>query len=131
MPEPEKAAAFGGGPGGAPGGAELADSTDARSRCELVLARAFRGIHHVPQWETRERAGDGYWIKLPYALASYDGDALTRLVVAAHDECVRIEILPHSRAAVKVLLHPRERDGQVWARHPTMEAATAAARTSS
>lgn len=96
------------------------------AKCQRVLAIAFRGIHHVFGWVKRRSAWtNGLSITTHQDLATFDFDVLTRLVVAAHDECVRVEIVPAMRN-LTILLHVREgRDGSMSHRHPTMEDAVA------
>lgn len=60
--------------------------------------------------------------------ATYDFDALTRLVVLCHDRCIRIEIIPASKGKMRLLFHGRSRTGGMSERHPTMEQAVAACR---
>ena len=97
--------------------------------CARVLARAYRGIHHVPYWRRRKPWGNGIAVSVQGRMATFDFDVLTRLVVAAHDECVRVEIVPGGPGLLKVCLHPRkDRVGPVWERHPTIEDAIVRAR---
>jgi hypothetical protein len=101
-------------------------SPEEEARIERVLAAAFRGIHHVPGWPRRKECGEGVSIIKLAGLATFDWDELTRLVIAAHDECVRVEILPASPRDLKILLHTRVRDAESsYERHPTMEEAVA------
>lgn len=92
-------------------------------RAERVLSKAFRGIHHAgnikkfggpyPWWETSVYGG----------LSTCDLDDMTRLVIAAHDNCVRVEVTSSGPRMVKLLLHNRKRDGTISERHPTIEEA--------
>lgn len=75
----------------------------------------------------------GYYdasITITRDLSSYDSDALTRLVFAAHDRCCRVEVAPSAPNRLRISAHPRKRDGDVAHRHPTLEAALAAWRES-
>lgn len=57
-------------------------------------------------------------------LSTFDFDYLTRLVVMAHDRCVRAEIVPSGPGRVGVVLHRRHtREGEAVKRHPTIEVA--------
>lgn len=95
------------------------------AKCERVLAIAFRGIHHVPGWSKRDACGpDGIEVRVSHTLDTFDYDVLTRLVVAAHDECVRVEVCPSMRD-LKLYLHVRKREGSFSERHPDMETAVA------
>jgi hypothetical protein len=97
-----------------------------QERIRNVLAQAFRGIHHCGKikkydvgtinemWETNQYGG----------MATYDFDQLTRLVIAAHDECVRVEISHSGPGLIKIRLWAREnRGGKFFEKHPTMEEA--------
>ena len=58
------------------------------------------------------------------SLATFDGAGLTRLVIGAHEECIRVEIDPVSFRYLAICMWPREgREGEVWFRHPTIEQA--------
>jgi hypothetical protein len=71
-------------------------------------------------------------------LSTYDRDVLARLVILAHDACVRVEVSaelgkggddeePH--AVLRIAAHQRgARVGRMWDRHPTIEEAIAAVR---
>lgn len=53
---------------------------------------------------------------------SYDYDGFFRLMVAAHDECIRFYLLPHKKGWFKICFHQRQRTGETSdKRHPTME----------
>ena len=59
-------------------------------------------------------------------LSTYDFDRLTRLVIAAHDAAVRLEVEPRTFRHLAITIWPREREHtSVWGRHPTMEQAIA------
>jgi hypothetical protein len=62
-----------------------------RQKTENVLAAVFYGLHRVEMGKIKEGPG---WLSLTIhrPLSTYDFDELTRLVVAAHDECVRVQI---------------------------------------
>lgn len=62
------------------------------------------------------------------AWATFDFSELTRLVIAAHDACLRLQLEPVSRGYMAVFLSPRTRDGGSMARHPTIEQAVEAFR---
>lgn len=57
-------------------------------------------------------------------LATWDVNGLTRLVIGAHDECIRVEIEPHGFGYLRISMWPRSgREGKMGERHPTMEQA--------
>lgn len=60
------------------------------------------------------------------SLATWDFDQLTRLVIGAHDECIRLEISPCSFQYIRISMWPRKgREGPMHSRHPTIEDAIA------
>lgn len=93
-----------------------------------ILVKAFRtGVYNLPiNWD-RARLGGGSWPMLAVnirtdGIATYDFDRLTRLVIAAHDECVRVEVSPSAPRYLKVSMWPRKgRDGSMMTSHPTIE----------
>lgn len=58
-------------------------------------------------------------------LATYDGQELTRLVFLAHAMCLRVEVDAAARNYLRLIFHPRQRDGGNWQRHPTLDQALA------
>lgn len=98
-------------------------------KAEAVLAVAYRGIHHVEGWEKRQPYGPGVSVLVDAGISTFDFDVLTRLVVAAHDECVRLEISGAGHYSLRLAFHSREREGRMSERHPTMEQAIDAARS--
>jgi hypothetical protein len=87
----------------------------------------FDGIYHqehavlAADWSSFYVA-----LNLTTDLSSYDGSLLMRLVVGAHDFCIRVEIVPCNFRYLKVYFHPREdRVGSFARRHPTIEDAIA------
>ena len=98
---------------------------------ELVelLCRAYRtGPWNLQPWRSLDTAGRGACRVLDHELATFDSDALTRLVIGAHDACRRVSIHPHTFRHLRILYHPRERDGDMMRRHPTMDEAVASFR---
>lgn len=58
----------------------------------------------------------------PSTLATFDFAGLTRLVVGAHDKCIRIEIEPCNMQRIAITMFPRRgREGSLFERHPTIE----------
>jgi hypothetical protein len=99
-----------------------------------VLAVAYYGLHHVPGWDKRKPWGDGLAVMVQSGLATFDYEALSRLVIAAHDECVRMEVGsvagPNGRYHVWLYFHDRQRDSTDYSkRHATIEEAIERCRT--
>lgn len=58
-----------------------------------------------------------------HLLATFDMAGLTTLVIGAHDECIRVEINPVNFRNVAICMWPRQREGGISERHPTIEQA--------
>ena len=57
-------------------------------------------------------------------LSTVDFDMLTKLVMLAHDRCIRVELAGGGPRHVGIILHARHtREGGIFDRHPTMEEA--------
>ena len=58
------------------------------------------------------------------AIATTDNPYLTRLVFAAHDACVRVQISSHTFRHIMIGMHSgRNREGGTMSSHPTIETA--------
>lgn len=104
----------------------------ATERMENVLRRTFRGMHHCPKIRKFNIGSEfEHWEINPFGgLSTFDSDVLTRLVIMAHDECVRVEIDSSGPGRVKIRLHARKRrtGGPFFERHNTLETAIARVR---
>src|SRR3990167_5588817 len=68
---------------------------DADTRLRAVVDLAFGGVHHVGKITKYEDGSPPMWsFTVSEGLSTFDASALTRLVVAAHDQCVRVSIYP-------------------------------------
>lgn len=113
----------------------IAQELEIERRAHAVLAIAYRGIHHVDGWSRRrvQAIGVGALCEVTvYAgdLATFDFDVLTRLVVAAHDQCTRLSLRQAGPRHLKLMFHLRQREGRIYERHPTIEEAIASVRGS-
>lgn len=98
-------------------------------KAQRVLARAYFGIHHVPYWNRRRGWGpEGVKVTVYGDVSTCDFDTLTRLVVAAHDECVRLRVMSGGPSYLVLAFTDRAREGDITERHPTMEEALERAR---
>jgi hypothetical protein len=105
------------------------EETPFKERAEKVLSIAFGGLHNIKRerihWYYLLTENECCEYNTYEELATYDGDILTRLVVSAHDECVRVAISASTPSMVKIQIWPRHlrNGGRMWERHPTMEQA--------
>jgi hypothetical protein len=91
------------------------------TRAEKLLGFVYRGIHHAPDI----KKFSGRWeINHHGQLSTFDFDELTRLVISAHDLCIRASVAASGPGMVKIMLHDRKtREGRMYDRHPTIEQA--------
>lgn len=115
-------------------GIPQAKQTDFTRLAIGLLVKAFRtGVYNLRiNWSKVDwRYGNGVSFVLGYqpSLATYDFDQLTRLVIGAHEECIRIEVEPHGFGYLRINMWPRKtRTGSMSERHPTIEDAVASYR---
>ena len=85
------------------------------------FATLYRGKHHLPSAMRDE--GNGCWSVSHYGdLASFDYDDLTRLVLLAHDRCVRVWVRAGQPRHVRIWIAARYRGtGSMTSDHPTIE----------
>lgn len=84
----------------------------------------YFGKHHIPHPIRRD--GFGWSVYDRRGLATYDFNHLTRLVVMAHDRCIRAEILPAGPRGIRIKIDKRERGAKGMSRrHPTLDDAVA------
>jgi len=102
--------------------------TDDQYSCHETLAQIVRGFHHIGN--KVKPCGNGIETSIYGGWASFDFDQLTRAVVIAHDNMVRIEIGSSGPGLFRLMLHKRKgRDGDINERHPTIEDAIEKVRT--
>lgn len=100
-------------------------NADNRLHIEVLVRAMATGPWNIKtNWETanwRYGLGTSFVLKSPQ-LATYDNDTLTRLVVAAHDLGVRVQIGACTPKAIRVSMWTRPvREGSMGLRHPTLE----------
>ncbi len=102
---------------------EVTMPAEDRERVEKVVALAFGGLHNVDRLRFY-----GFYATCGThggELATWDGNRLTALVVAGHDQGVRVSVSARGMR-LEVMLHPRRcRAGRIAHRHPTLEDAIA------
>ena len=106
----------------------MAQLTPEQEACCNLILDVFKTMEGIPSIRP-----DGNGVKCSVKaerLATYDPDYLTRLVVRAHDSCVRVQVLTGGTGRIALRLDKRERSGPITERHPTMEYAMADIRES-
>ena len=93
-----------------------------------LLGDLFFGIYHMNTTSLRKVEWDNTQcivVTVDTELATYDSDALTRLVVLCHDRMIRCSIQGSAPGYMRLMFHQRhKRDGgSRWERHPTLETA--------
>lgn len=89
-----------------------------------VLGAMSHGIHNFPT-KLKNAEFDPRYIKVNFprmGMATYDFDRLTRLVIAAHDKLIRVELTPCNFQYTTMMLHPRwGRTGGMSQRHSSID----------
>ena len=89
-------------------------------KVERIMSNVAGGLHNLESPLKCE--GNCVTTKMR-SLSTYDFNLLTRLVVMAHDECVRVTIKGQNPKEIKIEFWNREREGDYSQRHPTIEEA--------
>jgi hypothetical protein len=74
-------------------------------KVECIVGFAFNGMHHV-----KSPTFDSYSFRCNFYgdLSSWDNNALTRLVIAAHEHCVRASVEACNMQMLRIVLSPRK-----------------------
>lgn len=104
-----------------------------QKRVADIIGFVWRGIYHLPAKRLRAAfeippAWDGVELLVFDELSTWDFNKLTELVVLCHDQCIRLSVGPANPRYLRLLFHPREREGSTSQRHPTIEQAIEAIR---
>ena len=110
--------------------------TEFDHRALAMLCKAFRtGVHNLTvRWDRVDWRGRyGFALNMYCGgFATYDFDPLTRLVIGAHEECIRVCLTPKAPKYMEIAMSPRDRVADsMFARHPTIEEAIAVYRGTS
>ena len=100
--------------------------TDDQFECYEMFAETVGGFHHI-NGKVHEWSPIGIRINCYcHCWATYDFSFLTKAVFLAHDRMIRFEIVPSGPNLVGIVMHKRhQRNGSMYERHPTIEAAYA------
>lgn len=85
------------------------------------FAEFYRGEHHFPG--EVKKFGEGWSMSHFGPLSTFDGDDLTRLVFLAHDWCIRVEVSQGGPNRLRIAIWARQRSGDLYNRHPTIDQA--------
>jgi len=89
------------------------------------FAAFYGGEHNIPGRTRRPSnvrpCGHGWSVSHVGDLSSYGRDGLTRLVLLAHERCVRAEVSQGGPHRLRIAIWGRERTGGIAERHPTIE----------
>lgn len=100
--------------------------TTFQRRAFNFLGDVAGGIYNAPiSWNSTWWSDNAIAVSWRGELATFDRDHLTRLVLLAHDACIRVAIDAMSRRTLEITLHERARDGRRSIRHPTIAGAIA------
>lgn len=91
-----------------------------KDRAKKMLSRVYGGDHHV-----RRLRDEGRFMTCLHGgdLASFDFDHMTRLVLGAHEYCLRVSVSNGGPNQLKIWVWDRKREGRMSERHPTIEQA--------
>lgn len=97
--------------------------SDDQWECAQMFADICHGWHHVPGKIKRHGTGIRGAV-YAHKMATCDYHDLTRLVVMAHDRCIRVELAPSAPRRIGLIMHKRHtRTGAIMDRHPTIHEA--------
>jgi len=87
-------------------------------KVELFIDFVFGGKHH-----TRKVIDHEFWfeVKFHQDVATWDGNIMTRIVVASHDLGLRASIDANGLRGLKLMLHNRKQRDTIICGHPTLE----------
>jgi len=94
-------------------------------RVAELLDDVFAGIYHIADQVREADWSNNLYIEIRCGrnFATYDGDLLTKLVFAAHQYAIRVEVNPRSNRYLTLIFHGRQRGGRGFEHHPTIEEA--------
>lgn len=82
----------------------------------------YCGEHRMPR--EPKPYGRGWYINHDKGgMSTFDYDQLTKLVIMAHEKCIRVELIPIRNGIMKIAIWQRLRSGMMHERHPSIEQA--------
>lgn len=92
------------------------------SKVECLIASVFGGSHHVQSINyLSNKSAEIY--TMSESMATHDYNELTRLVILAHDECLRIVITSGKCGNLKLIVTDREGRNNYEKGHPALSTA--------
>ncbi len=85
------------------------------------FVKLFYGEHHFPS--QIKQYGVGWSIACTKPIATTDYNDLTRLVIMAHDMCLRAEIVPKGMNRYLIVVSQRERGPELMTQHADIDSA--------
>lgn len=84
----------------------------------------YGGEHHIPGFKPK-KFGLGWAVKHDRGeISTYDFTEMTRLVLMAHRDCIRVGVSAHKANMLTIAIWKRHgREGDISRRHPTIEMA--------
>lgn len=101
-----------------------------RRHIEMIVKAWRTRVYNLPiNWQKAEFTPGYTVIAIRSSMASFDFDQMTRLVILAHDYCVRVKVSARTIGYLELMFHDRRRwPPELPNRHPTIEAAIEAVR---
>jgi hypothetical protein len=91
-------------------------------KVELFVDFVFGGRHHTSKVIIPDDHDGFFEVQFWQDVATWDGNIMTKMVVAGHDLGLRVNFDANGLRGMKVLLHNRKsREGKMHTRHPTLE----------
>jgi len=93
-----------------------------------LLGYAFQGIYHISAEVCKADFTSNSWIVVTLGwkcLSTFDDSILTTLVFLSHWMAVRMQIEASTHNYLKLSFSPRQRNGEFYNRHPSLDDAVA------
>lgn len=87
------------------------------------FAKFYNGEHHIPGFKPKQYGFGWSVVHDRGGLATFDFYELTKLVVMAHDMCIRADVSPKNSTSLIISIHKRQREGGMSERHPELNEA--------
>jgi hypothetical protein len=102
--------------------------SDLGIRVADFLGYLYAGIYHISSQVLHKRVdwSNKHWIEVTvshHAMATFDYSYLTKAVLLAHHFCLRLAIEGAAPKYIRLVFHPRTREGDIGHSHPTLDEA--------